>query len=96
MQKNVGGYDRLARSLLGLALVILAVAAWGEYVVLTGFVGAAVIWGALVVGLALLVAAVTQKSLLNEAFGFDTYGDPTSVDAETDADDVESRRGRPT
>ncbi|WP_340100660.1 DUF2892 domain-containing protein [Salinibaculum salinum] len=96
MEKNVGGYDRIARFVLGPLLVVLAVAAYGGYITLaSGLLGATIVWAALAIGAVLIVTAATQMCPLNSVFGIDTYrssaGDGT---AETDSES-ESRAGRP-
>lgn len=93
MEKNVGGYDRLARLLLGPILLIGAAAASGGYVTLaSGFVGAAIIWVALLVGAVLLVTGVVEVCPLNRALGIDTR-DSSSEDSAAESD---SGAGRPT
>jgi|AntRauTorcE11898_2_1112593.scaffolds.fasta_scaffold126914_1 hypothetical protein len=90
MEKNVGGYDRIARFVLGPLLVVVAVAAYGGYITLaSGLIGAAIIWAALAIGVVLIVTAATQKCPLNSVFGLDTYrrsadDSTTEVDSETE------------
>jgi hypothetical protein len=74
MERNVGGYDRIARFILGPLLVILAAAGFAGYVtVASGLLGAAVLWAALLVGAVFLVTATTQKCPLNRVLGLDTF-----------------------
>jgi hypothetical protein len=74
MNRNVGGYDRIARFILGPLLVIVAAAGFAGYVtVASGLLGAAVLWAALLVGAVFLVTATTQKCPLNRVLGLDTF-----------------------
>ena len=74
MKRNVGGYDRIARFVLGPLLVIVAVAGFAGYVTIaSGLLGAAVLWAALLVGAVFLVTATTQRCPLNRVLGFDTF-----------------------
>jgi hypothetical protein len=96
MQKNVGGYDRLARLVLGPILLIGAAAASGGYVTLaSGFVGAAIIWVALLVGVVLLVTGVVQVCPLNRVLGIDTLnkatGDSSSEEPIAESDEGPGR-----
>lgn len=92
MERNVGGYDRIARLILGPILVIVAAAAFGGYVtVASGFVGAALLWVALLLGAALIVTGTTQKCVLNGLLGFDTFRDKS----EESTSDSDSGSGRP-
>jgi hypothetical protein len=94
MEKNVGGYDRIARLILGPLLIVVAAAAFGGYLpVLSGLVGAAAVWAVLLVGVVFVVTGATQVCPLNRALGVDTYRGK-SPDA-TDSDS-EPRTGRPT
>ena len=103
MEKNVGGYDRIARFVVGPLLVIIAVVAYFEVITLaSGLLGAALIWAALAVGLVLVVTATTQQCPLNSVLGFDTFrgeDGETSVDADRSPVDTETetepRTGRP-
>jgi hypothetical protein len=73
MHKNVGGYDRLARFVVGPLLVLLAAAVYGGYLTLaSGLLGAVIVWAALIVGAVLLVTAMTQKCPLNSILGINT------------------------
>ncbi|WP_225333461.1 YgaP family membrane protein [Halomicrobium urmianum] len=73
MEKNVGGYDRIARLVVGPILLLVAVAVLAGVVTVTGLLGAALIVGALLVGLVLLVTGFTQRCPLNDVLGIDTY-----------------------
>ncbi|WP_254543264.1 YgaP family membrane protein [Halomarina pelagica] len=86
MQKNVGGYDRIARLVLGPILVAVALAGlFGVVGLAIGPVSTlivAVIAG--LVGVVFLVTGTTQKCPLNRALGVDTYrGDASERDSET-------------
>jgi hypothetical protein len=74
MEKNVGGYDRAARIVLGPALLIAGGAALAGLVTFaSGTVGLGLAGGALIVGAILTVTAVTQKCPLNALLGMNTY-----------------------
>ncbi|WP_101294296.1 YgaP family membrane protein [Halegenticoccus soli] len=91
MQKNVGGYDRIARFVVGPILLIVGLAAIGGFVTIAaGTLGAVLVAAALVVGAVLTVTAVTQKCPLNRALGIDTYRGPSATEA-----DEEMKAGRP-
>jgi hypothetical protein len=85
MEKNVGGYDRIARFVVGPLLIVLGLATAGGVLTLaTGALGLVVTALALVVGAVLTVTAVTQKCPLNSMLGMNTYDGRGSA-AETDA-----------
>jgi hypothetical protein len=68
MQKNVGGYDRIARLVAGPLLLLVAVAG-----VVGAFpLGTIVVVVAVLVGLILTVTGVLQRCPLNTLFGVDT------------------------
>ena len=74
MEKNVGGYDRIARFVLGPLLVLVAAAGFTGFVTIaSGLLGAAVLWIALLVGAVFVVTATTQKCPLNRILGFNTF-----------------------
>ena len=78
MEKNVGGYDRIARLVLGPILVIAALGIYFEMFAVAGLLGAALIVGGLLVGSVFVVTGATQVCPLNRALGLDTYrGDTT-------------------
>jgi hypothetical protein len=92
MQKNVGGYERIARFVAGPVLVVVGLAALGGVVTLaTGPLGLAVAAVLALVGAVLLTTAVTQKCPLNRALGLDTYRGDRPTDSSTD----DSIGGRP-
>ncbi|MDS0296323.1 YgaP family membrane protein [Halogeometricum luteum] len=92
MQKNVGGYDRIARLVVGPLLVVFGAAALGGGItVAAGTLGLALAGIALVVGAVLAVTGVAQKCPLNRALGIDTYRGEAKADAETPGRDA----GRP-
>jgi hypothetical protein len=95
MEKNVGGYDRIAQFILGPALIIVTAAVYGGFITLaSGLAGAVVLWAALLVGAVFIVTASTQTCPLNSVLGINTYrgGDEPAADAETD---VGPGAGRP-
>lgn len=84
MEKNVGGYDRTARLVLGPVLGTLSLAALAGYLSLaigplsTGVVAA--LFG--IVSLVFIVTGVTQQCFLNRVFGRNTYTTEPSTDTE--------------
>ena len=90
MEKNVGGYDRIARFVVGPILVLVGIAAFGGLLTLAaGTLGLVLGAVALLVGLVLTTTAATQKCPLNSVLGMNTYRGGT----ETESGDAES--GRP-
>lgn len=74
MEKNVGGYDRIARFVLGPILVVVGAASLAGLLTLAaGTVGLALAGVLLLVGLVLSVTAVTQKCPLNSLLGLNTF-----------------------
>ncbi|WP_276260273.1 YgaP family membrane protein [Haloglomus litoreum] len=74
MEKNVGGYDRIARLVVGPILAIVGTAALLGYVTIAaGTLGLALAAIALLVGLVFVVTGLTQKCPLNSLLGLDTY-----------------------
>ena len=74
MEKNVGGLDRIARLVLGPALLLLGVAALaGLFTLAAGTTGLVVAGLLLVVGAVLTVTALTQKCPLNSLIGLNTF-----------------------
>ncbi|MBZ6496903.1 YgaP family membrane protein [Natrinema longum] len=91
MQKNVGGFDRGARIVVGPILVLVGIGALGGLLSLTaGTLGLALAAIALVVGAVLTTTAVTQKCPMNARLGLDTYRDGAESSAEAGRD--ENRR----
>ena len=87
MEKNVGGYDRIARFILGPALIVVGGAALaGLLTVAAGTLGTAIAAIAVLVGLVLTVTATTQKCPLNRAFGLNTYGGGETTETTTDGE----------
>ena len=86
MEKNVGGYDRIARFVVGPILVLVGLAALGGLLTLAaGTLGLVLAAVALLVGLVLATTAVTQKCPLNRALGLNTYrgrGETGSTDTD--------------
>ncbi|AZQ13783.1 MULTISPECIES: DUF2892 domain-containing protein [Halorubrum] len=74
MQKNVGGYDRSVRFVLGPILILVGIAAFGGFVTLSaGTLGLVLAGAAVVVGAVFTATATTQKCPLNAAIGMNTY-----------------------
>lgn len=74
MERNVGGYDRIARLVVGPVLVVLGAASLaGILAPATGTLGLALAVGALLVGAVLTVTGVTQRCPLNDLVGLNTY-----------------------
>jgi uncharacterized membrane protein len=75
MDKNVGGFDRMARLVGGPVLVAVGVALAAGLldVGLTGTLGLAVTALVLVAGLIFVVTGTTQKCPANEMAGIDTH-----------------------
>ncbi|WP_277552507.1 YgaP family membrane protein [Halobaculum limi] len=74
MEKNVGGYDRIARFVVGPVLIVVGGAALGGFLTLAaGTLGLVIAAIALLVGAVLTVTATTQKCPLNAAIGLNTY-----------------------
>ena len=85
MQKNVGGYDRTARFVLGPILIAVGVAALGGLLTLAaGTLGVVLAGAAVLIGAVLTVTAMTQTCPLNSAIGLNTYNDPTAQQSSTD------------
>ncbi len=83
MEKNVGGYDRIARLVLGPVLGTVSLAALAGYLSLaigplsTGIVAA--LFG--LISLVFIVTGATQKCPLNRALGVNTYRSDRTTDA---------------
>lgn len=74
MQKNVGGYDRSVRFVLGPILILVGIAAFGGFITLSaGALGLVLAGAAVVVGAVFTATAATQKCPLNAAIGMNTY-----------------------
>ncbi|ELZ94807.1 hypothetical protein C440_07022 [Haloferax mucosum ATCC BAA-1512] len=87
MEKNVGGYDRIARAVLGPALIIVGAAALAGFLTIAaGTLGVVIAVAALLVGAVLATTAVTQKCPLNDALDFNTYKETQNTDAGTTGD----------
>ncbi|SFF86275.1 Protein of unknown function [Halopelagius inordinatus] len=92
MQKNVGGYDRIARLVVGPVLVIVGAAmVAGLVTVATGILGTVLAGGALLVGAVFVVTGMTQKCPLNRALGLNTHRDEDTEQKET----ADRMAGRP-
>jgi hypothetical protein len=75
MNKNVGGYDRLGRFVIGAVLVIAGIVGYaGQLRVAVGPVPQAFMALLLVlIGVVLLVTGYTQKCPINSIIGMDTF-----------------------
>jgi hypothetical protein len=74
MEKNVGGFDRNARLVVGPILLLLGVAVLGDLVtVVAGTTGLAIGVVAALVGAVLLVTGLSRTCPLNSVLGIDTY-----------------------
>ncbi|WP_436926491.1 YgaP family membrane protein [Halosimplex amylolyticum] len=85
MEKNVGGYDRIARLVLGPILIIAALAVYFEVLAVAGLLGAALVVAGLLVGAVFVVTGATQVCVLNRLLGIDTYRGRTGEDETPDA-----------
>ncbi|MBX0293906.1 YgaP family membrane protein [Haloarcula nitratireducens] len=81
-EKNVGGWDRLLRLIVGPALLVVAAVAAGGIVTLSPLL----IASSAVVGLILTVTGLTQKCPLNNALGMNTYNDGKTAGSETEGE----------
>ncbi|MGM0591904.1 MAG: YgaP family membrane protein [Halobacteriota archaeon] len=87
MNKNVGGYDRLVRFVIGPILIVVGAAALaGLFTLAAGTLGLVFAAALLLVGAVLTVTAITQKCPLNSVLGFDTYKSESA--SESAAEDV--------
>ncbi|MFC6720516.1 YgaP family membrane protein [Halobacteriaceae archaeon SHR40] len=85
MQNNVGGYDRIARFILGPILIIVGAAALGGLLTLAaGTLGLVLAGIAVFVGAVLTVTATTRKCPLNAAIGLNTYKERSAQHSSTD------------
>lgn len=84
MNRNVGGYDRIARLVVGPVLLVVGAASLaGLLGFAAGTLALALGVGALLVGAVLTVTGVTQKCPLNDVIGLNTYrgaADQSSLD----------------
>lgn len=94
MQKNVGGYDRLVRLVVGPLLVVVGVAGFAEVVSLAvGPLSTAVVAAVLVVaGLVLAVTGAVQKCPANTLLGANTYRGRTTETPEAETAPAEETR----
>lgn len=73
IEKNVGGYDRIARAVLGPVLILVAIAGLAGLLVQSpSTVLMAVFVVALVVGVILAFTAYTQQCIVNQTLGLNT------------------------
>lgn len=83
MEKNVGGYDRIARFVVGPVLLVVGLAAFAGLLTLAaGTLGLVLAGAAVLVGAVLLVTAATQKCPLNSVVGMNTYQDEVGESAD--------------
>jgi hypothetical protein len=75
MDKNVGGYDRIGRLVIGAILLIVGIAGYAGVVgVAVGPVPQALMALILaLIGVILLVTGYTQKCIINRVLGMNTY-----------------------
>ncbi|WP_440989499.1 YgaP family membrane protein [Haloarchaeobius baliensis] len=85
MEKNVGGYDRLARLVFGPVLLVVGAAGLaGVLTIAAGTTGLLVAGVLFVIGAVLLVTGVTQRCVLNNLLGRDSYTEQAEATSETD------------
>jgi hypothetical protein len=73
MEKNVGGYDRIARFVAGPILLAMGLATLAGMLVLAeGTLNTALGAIALLLGVVFLVTGLTQRCVLNSLLGIDT------------------------
>ena len=84
MEKNVGGYDRIARAIFGPVLIIVGAASLAGFLTIAaGTLGLVIGGAALLVGGVLATTAVTQKCPLNNLLGINTYKGEMKTEPET-------------
>lgn len=92
MEKNVGGFDRIARLVVGPLLVLAGIAGYVGVLVLAFGPVPQALASVLVflVGVILAVTGITQKCPLNRILGFDTYRpeSPGSEEGDRETSDV--------
>lgn len=92
MEKNVGGYDRRIRFIVGPVLLIVGIAAVaGLFSIAAGTVGAVLAVLALVVGAVLTTTAFTQTCPMNSMLGINTHRGTDRSESETE----DLQAGRP-
>ncbi|MFD1646001.1 YgaP family membrane protein [Haloarchaeobius litoreus] len=85
MEKNVGGYDRLARLVLGPVLIVVGAAGLADILTIVSGTAGLLFAGALfVVGTVLLVTGVTQRCVLNGLLGLNSYEEGPETASESD------------
>jgi hypothetical protein len=89
MEKNVGGFDRTARLLLGPILLVVAIAGFSGVISLT----AAPQWGALVVGLIMTVTGSIQFCPLFKILGVSTASDRSASSSEFESESSDPKMG---
>ncbi|MEF8775014.1 MAG: DUF2892 domain-containing protein [Haloarculaceae archaeon] len=85
MHKNVGGYDRIARFIVGPVLIIVGGAAFAGVIALAaGTLGLVLATVAVLVGAVLTVTATTQKCPLNAVIGLNSFQEPSTDQSASD------------
>lgn len=88
MEKNVGGYDRIARLVVGPILVVLGVASYLGYVLaVSDTLGYAVAGLAVLVGPVFVVTGVLQRCVLNSLVGTNTAESGSGSSPDSDRPD---------
>jgi hypothetical protein len=89
MKKNVGGYDRIARLVVGPILIILGGSGLGGLITLAaGTLGLVLSGVSLLVGAVLTATGLTQKCPLNSIVGMDTYTAESTPEQPTEEAEV--------
>ncbi|WP_181686264.1 YgaP family membrane protein [Halorhabdus salina] len=75
MEKNVGGWDRTVRLVIGVVLLGVAMAGFAELLTyeigpITTMIGSAIL---AILGVLLVVTGALQQCVLNQVLGIDTY-----------------------
>jgi hypothetical protein len=75
MKKNVGGWDRTVRLVVGVVLLGVAVAGFADLITyevgpITTMIGSAIL---VILGVILVVTGALQQCVLNQLLGIDTY-----------------------
>ncbi|KYH24710.1 hypothetical protein HAPAU_30860 [Halalkalicoccus paucihalophilus] len=84
-EKNVGGWDRLLRLIVGPILLIGSAAAILGVIVLSPILVAL----GVIVGATLTVTGLTQKCPLNNLLGLNTYKSRRTAESETEQENIE-------
>ena len=93
MDKNVGGYDRIARLVFGPVLLVVGAAGLaGILTIVAGTTGLLIAGALFVIGAVLLVTGVTQRCALNDLLGRDSYSEQAEATSESDRTGSETSR----